>query len=243
VLERLEAKLESIAKPTVVCCVGAEPRNRGKTVWVDTLDQAGEAVVALLSGNTWKPRVLSDAARVASALAQVDPRAAFERKQILGLYTGGTLAYETTHLLDAAFGGDHPHRIIDLGDDQYTVGRPHPMIDPRVRLDMIERAANDATVGVVLLDLVLGKGAHANPAEPLATAVGGARRIAHAQGRELVFLASVIGTARDPQGLAAQTGLLEEAGIAVLATNADAARCAAMLTSPQLRSKWMPKEA
>jgi succinyl-CoA synthetase alpha subunit len=243
VLERLEAKLERIAKPTVVCCIGAQPRNAGKTVWVETLDKAGDAVVALLGGRRWESRLFSDAASVAKQLAALDAANALERNRILGLYTGGTLAYETSHLLEAAFGSDHSQRIVDLGDDQYTVGRPHPMIDPRVRTDMIVQAGSDADIGVVLLDLVLGNGAHANPAASLAAAVSEARRIAEAQRRQLAFLASVVGTVRDPQGLSAQIEILEQAGIGVLATNADAARCAAMLVSAQVRSQWMPKEA
>jgi FdrA protein len=105
------------------------------------------------------------------------------------------------------------------------------------------RAADDPGIGVLLVDLVLGKGAHDNPAAPLAESVSEARRIARAGGRDIVVLATVIGTARDPQGLAAQTALLEEAGIATLATNADAARCAAMLVHPPLRREWMPETA
>ena len=242
VLARLEAKLATLAKPTVVCCVGEKPRAGEHIVWVDTLDQAGDAAVALLSGRRWQPRRFGDAARVARRMAEADATAG-EGRQIRGLYTGGTLAYETAHLLAAAFGADHRHRILDLGDDEYTVGRPHPMIDPSVRNDMIVRCGSDRDVGVVLLDLVLGKGAHANPAESLAAAVGEARRAAAAAGRSLSFVASIVGTQRDPQGLATQQKLLEQAGVSVLATNADAARCAAMLVAPQLAARWMTQEA
>jgi hypothetical protein len=187
--------------------------------------------------------MFGDAAKVRQRLAAIDGAASLEGKRILGLYTGGTLAYETSHLLRKACGVDHPHRILDLGDDQYTVGRPHPMIDPSVRTDKILEAAGDAGVGVLLLDLVLGKGSHDNPAEPLAAAVSEARRIAAQDGRKLAFVASIVGTARDPQDFAAQTAQLEAAGIALLATNADAARCAAMLVNPGLRAQWTSTEA
>jgi FdrA protein len=242
VLARLEAKLATITKPTVVCCVGEKPRAGERTVWVDTLDQAGDAAVALLSGRRWQPRRFGDAARVTRRMAESDATAG-AGKTILGLYTGGTLAYETGHLLAAALGADHPHRVLDLGDDEYTVGRPHPMIDPSVRNDMIVRAGSDRGIGVVLLDLVLGKGAHANPAESLVVAVGDAKRAAATEGRSLAFVASIVGTSRDPQGLAAQQEALEQAGVSVLATNADAARCAAMLVAPQLAARWMTQEA
>lgn len=239
VLRVLEAKLDMLRKPAVVCCIGAPPRAGGRTLWVATLDEAADAAAAVLAGRAWSARPFTDAHRVRQCLAP--PAAAgCAGRRILGLYTGGTLAYETDHVLTGALGADHGQRIVDLGDDEYTVGRPHPMIDPSVRNEMIVRAGDDADVGVVLLDLVLGKGAHENPAQPLVQAVGEAQRRAAAHGRRIAFLASIVGTARDPQGLAAQTEALERAGVGVLASNADAARCAALLGDPALRSRWLP---
>ncbi len=107
---------------------------------------------------------------------------------------------------------------------------------------MILKAACAPEVGVVLLDLVLGKGSHENPAEPLATAVKEARRIAARQGRQVAFLASIVGTIRDPQDLAAQRAQLEEAGIGIFSTNADVARYAALLVRSELQERWMGRE-
>ena len=183
--------------------------------------------------------MFSDVGGVRAQLDRAGTNGDVQGRQILGLYTGGTLAYETSHLLQAAFGAGHPHRILDLGDDQYTVGRPHPMIDPGVRTDKIIEAASDPQVRLLLLDLVLGTGAHGDPAEPLASAVHQARRIAAKDGRRLGALASIVGTAGDPQDLGAQRLRLQEAGIAVLASNSDATRCAAMLVKPALRNQWM----
>ncbi len=243
VLDGLKRKLESISKPTVVCCIGAKPDAAGKTVWVDTLDQVADAAAALLSGKSWNCGTFSDAALVRKHLAGLDDRSGFQGRQILGLYTGGTLAYETGHLLTRALGEGHAHNILDLGDDEYTVGRPHPMIDPKVRTDMIVKAGSDGNVGVLLLDLVLGKGAHENPAEPLASAVEEARRSAAQDGRQVAFLAYILGTAGDPQGLEAQAAQLQEAGIRVFSTNADAARYAAMLVKPELQTQWIAQAA
>jgi FdrA protein len=242
VLERVEARLAAMPKPAVVCCVGARPRGQGKVVWVDTLHQAAEAIVAAMAGERWERRRLSDPARVGTCLRSLAD-AGVGARGILGLYTGGTLAYEAEHILRDVFGPRHPHRILDLGDDEYTVGRPHPMIDPRMRGEMIVRAGGNPQVGVLLVDLVLGRGAHDNPAAALVEAVDEARRIARSDGRGIAVLACVIGTAGDPQGLASQTALLEEAGIATLATNADAARCAAMSVHPQLRAEWLREVA
>ena len=242
VLSRLEAKLDALQKPVVVCCVGAAPRVTGQTLWVETLDQAADAAVALLGARKWNNRLFSDVATVRTQLAATEGSGDLGHQRILGLYTGGTLAYETSYLFKTAFGSEHPHRMLDLGDDQYTVGRPHPMIDPGVRTDKILAAGSDPDIGVLLLDLVLGKGSHENPAEPLAAAVNEAQRIAARDGRRIACLASIIGTARDPQGLADQTAQLRQAGIGILATNSDAARCAAMLVNPELRTQWL-KEA
>lgn len=242
VLARIEAKLDAIRKPTIVCCIGTGPRVTGRTVWVETLDQAADAAVALLSAQPFRPRALSDPAAVRRVLAHADGAGAAD-KSILGLYTGGTLAYETGHLLRSACGADHAHTVLDLGDDEYTVGRPHPMIDPGVRTDKILEAGRDPRVGVLLVDLVLGQGSHEDPAAPLAAAVTQARDAAARDGRALACVASILGTSRDPQDLAAQRATLEAAGIGVLATNPDAARCAAMLARPSLRAQWLTEEA
>ncbi len=193
--------------------------------------------------SSWQPADFSDADRVAGALATVRTLDGAQGRQILGLYTGGTLAYETKHLLNQALGPKHAHRILDLGDDEYTVGRPHPMIDPTLRDDMIRKAGADPAVGVMLLDLVLGQGAHENPAESLAAAVTEARRIAASEGRQVAFLGYILGTAGDPQNLDAQATQLQAAGVHLFSSNADAARCAAMLVKPELQASWLNKEA
>ncbi len=239
VLDRVKAKLAQIDKPSVVCCIGAPAAVAAKTIFVETLDQAADAVIAALSGRAWNAARFSEADRVAREWADLKQRPHAQGRLIIGLYTGGTLAYETRHLLNGALGRDHPHRILDLGDDEYTVGRPHPMIDPTLRTEMVRMAGADPEVAVLLLDLVLGQGAHENPAESLAAAVSDAQRIARDGGRRLDCLATILGTAGDPQNLSAQAAQLQAAGIHLLASNADAARCAAMLVQPELQAKWL----
>jgi FdrA protein len=119
------------------------------------------------------------------------------------------------------------HRVVDLGADEHTVGRAHPMLDPTARVKAIASAASEGDVAVLLLDVVLGHGAAADPAGDLAPALETARAEARARGRELAVVASVIGTAADPQGLAGQTARLERAGAWLLPSNAQAARAAA----------------
>ena len=131
------------------------------------------------------------------------------------------------------------HRLLDLGADEFTVGRPHPMLDPRDRAERVRAAGHDATVGVILLDLVLGRSAHENPAEPLAAAIRDARAAAAAAARPLFVVASVVGTDRDPQGVRAQVRALEAAGTEVLPSNAEAARFGALLVEPALAGRLL----
>lgn len=244
VLARIRTRLAEIAKPSVVCCIGAPPDVAGPTLFVETLDQAADAVIARLGGLPWRAAPFSDRELVIREWESLKQHIAGPGRQILGLYTGGTLAYETRHLLATALGTGHPHRVLDLGDDEYTVGRPHPMIDPTLRTEMIRQAGADPAVGVLLLDLVLGQGAHENPAESLAMAVSEAQRIARDDGRQLACLAYILGTAGDPQDLHAQAAQLRASGVHLFASNADAARVAAMRVQPDLQANWLTsKEA
>ena len=123
------------------------------------------------------------------------------------------------------------HRILDLGADEFTVGRPHPMLDAEARATRVREAARDGDVGVLLLDVVLGRGAHPDPAGILADAVRDARKAA---GRALLAVASVVGTEADPQRLSGQLERLRAAGVEVLPSNAQAARFTALALRPDL---------
>jgi len=160
----------------------------------------------------------------------------------VGLFGGGSLAAEARLALAQVgvettvpeevlrVGAPIPgtgHIVVDTGDDAYTVGRPHPMVDQAVRCGLIRAAGADPAVSVVLLDLVLGDGAHLDPAPELAEAVREARR---ARGTTpLAVVASVCGAAADPQQPARQRAALEEAGVRVEGSAFRAARLAATL--------------
>ena len=121
--------------------------------------------------------------------------------------------------------------MIDFGDDELTAGRPHPMIDQRLRLDRLAAEAADPDVAVILLDVVLGHGAHPDPASELAAAIIAALagRESAATRRDLAVVVSLIGARSDPQGLTVQATALAEAGAHVFASNAQAARFACEL--------------
>jgi FdrA protein len=157
--------------------------------------------------------------------AAVDARRTGGR--LLGLYSGGSLAHEAVTILEPALGaiggnaghgGDDGHAIFDLGEEEYTQGRPHPMVDLEVRLTMLDAVADD--VGCVLLDVVIGHGSHPDPAGGLAPAL---RPLAE----RMPVIAHVCGTDADPQVAGRQEATLREAGVIVAPTNAAAARLAA----------------
>jgi succinyl-CoA synthetase alpha subunit len=157
-----------------------------------------------------------------------------EQWRIRGLYSGGSLAGEAKLVLRASLGAEATkrHEIIDLGDDEFTVGRPHPMIDPRLRNEHLATAAADPSTAVILFDVVLGYGSNADPAGALASAIHGARAEATLDGRRFAVVASVCGTSGDPQDLSAQEARLAEAGVILAQSNARAARLAARIVAP-----------
>lgn len=242
VLPALERALQGAGKPAVACCLGLSGTTSGGALWVETLDDAADAGVALLDKREWKPRPFRDPTAVRARLGRMGPGVEPTGAGLLGLYAGGTLAQEARLLLEpllgpVGFNGPAtrgPHRILDLGDGAYTVGRPHPMIDPEARAERIRAAGRASGVAVLLFDLMLGRGAHPDPAGSVATAVREARATAERDGRRLLAVASVVGTRHDPQDLARQSAQLEEAGVAVLPTNAEAARFTALLLEPTL---------
>lgn len=149
--------------------------------------------------------------------------------RLLGLYSGGSLAHEAVTILEpelGAIGGnaghgddDTGHAIFDLGEEEYTQGRPHPMVDLEVRLGMLELAAASVGLGCVLLDVVIGHGSHEDPAGGLAPAL-------RALAQRVPVIAHVCGTEGDPQVASRQVRTLREAGVIVAPTNAAAARLA-----------------
>ncbi len=140
-----------------------------------------------------------------------------------GLFVGGTLKEEAA-VLCAAAGADAV--LVDFGDDDYTEGRAHPMIDPSLRLERLAEVAADPTTGVILLDVVLGHGAEDDPAASLAPALAGVRP---------PVVVAVVGTAHDPQDRDRQVAALVAAGAEVHLSNAGATRRAlALLGRPRM---------
>jgi len=171
-----------------------------------------------------------------------------EQRYIRGLYTGGTLAYETLVILGRMIGDVYSNAplnpalklagsfrsvkdsIVDLGEEEFTMGRAHPMIDPTMRKMRLVEEAKDPEVAVIIMDFMLGHGAHSDPAGAMLGAIADANKIAEKDGRALPMLARVCGTEQDPQPLSDQIGKLRGAGIEVLPTNALMAIASALIS-------------
>ena len=207
VARRVLGAAAATGKPVIACLLGWKEAPPAPVRLVDTLDEAARSAVTALGGT---PSVL--------AAPPAPPRSG---GGVLGLYTGGSLCEEARSLVGTA-----GYRFDDFGSERYTRGRPHPMIDPSLRNAAVAAAGADAQVGVLLVDVVLGDGAHADPAAALAPAVLAARASAGGQGRRLHVIGHVVGTDQDPQSLARQEARLREAGALVCPSNRLAAELA-----------------
>lgn len=217
--------------------------SRESSAQTSTTGSPGESSAQTTSAQT-STAVGSEGSSTRSSAA---PGVTLGRTGVLrGLFAGGTLCYEAMVIAAERLGpiysnvpieeswridprvsaGASPaqvgrHVMIDFGADELTVGRPHPMIDQRLRLERLAAEAGDPDTAVIMLDVVLGYGAHPDPAGELAEAIAAAK-----SGRELEVIVSLIGTPTDPQGLAEQAAELSNAGAHVFASNATAARFA-----------------
>ena len=224
VAKRVIDTLAHSEKPCTVCFLGADaPSLPGNVSFARTLKAAAELATGRSSKNK-KPE-----------FKPIIPHVPPGRQRIHGLFCGGTLSSEAQVVfLDQgvsvasnapipgaeAIGSGTSHVLIDLGSDEYTRGRPHPMIDPTVRDEELTKALADPTLAVILLDVVIGFGAHPDPAGTIV-------RVVTAAGTERpIVVASVTGTDDDPQDRRTQMAKLVDGGIVVAPTNADAATLA-----------------
>jgi FdrA protein len=239
VVAKLVDTLETLGKPAVLAIMGVHAFPAPRDVhFAQTLEDAAIAAAGLAGRR--EPRDLEMPADQLDDLVNEQARG-FDPGQrfVRGLYSGGTLAWEAVALLAERLDGVAPgvsgegrgHRVTDLGGDVFTVGRPHPMIDGAVRREWIAREAADPTTAVLLLDVVLGYGAHPDPAGELVPALERVRTSVASDGRRLAVIASVTGTEQDPQRRSAQVAALRKAGVVVMGSNAQAARVAALVAA------------
>jgi succinyl-CoA synthetase alpha subunit len=249
VAARVLAAARKVRKPVVVNFVGADATAQAANLhFARTLDDASRAAVALANGRAPARR---PSARIPPRALDGMPRLARGQRYLRGLYSGGTFCYEACALLGDLIGTvrsnapvDHEleladvwqsveHTVVDLGDDEFTRGRPHPMIDQTLRNERLVKEADDPSVAVILLDVVLGYGAHPDPATSIAAAVKTARVRAARQRRRIAFVGFICGTDADPQDYARQESALRSAGVILADSNAQAVRVAAAIARRQ----------
>lgn len=226
--------LHSVSKPVVTIFLGEKPtQHEGNVYQAYTLEETARIAVDLAKGNEIKADYNQGDFEVANKDLKPGQRT------IKGLFSGGTLASEAAVLISDALGlgsqitnedgyvlKKDGHVVVDLGDDKYTQGKPHPMIDPETRARFIDEAGADEQTAVILLDFVLGYGSHDDMATALLPSIQKAVSHAQTEGRTLHVVASVCGTETDPQDYQAQKKKLAEAGIIVKDSNNEAVRTA-----------------
>jgi len=250
VAAQVVAALEATGKGAVVHFIGLArapgwPPGDSRVRYAASLEEAAGMAVAIAEDRRYEPRGFERTEKeIAALVARETVGMAKTQRFIRGYFTGGTLADEAWILLHAFTGAVHSnnqtdpqfvledprssvgHTVVDLGDDVFTVGRPHPMIDPSTRTERIDAEAADDSIAVMLVDIVLGYGSHADPAGALVPSLVAARAAAAMRGGQLAVVASITGTPGDHQGYAQQKAKLEEAGVVVMPSNFQASMLA-----------------
>ncbi len=241
-----------IKKPVVGIFLGGDPevvKNAG-AIPANTLEEAGLIASSLAKGKSMDEfkKLLEEREKEILAIAERESKNKKEgQKYVRGLYTGGTLCDEAMLLSRQIIGevyGNAPlnpefklkdswisqeNTFVDLGEDEFTVGRPHPMIDFTLRNKKILEEAKDPSVAVILLDVVLGYGSNMQPGDELAPAIKEAKELAEKDGRNITFVCSITGTDKDPQDRSKVKKQLEDAGAIIMPSNAAAAKLASYI--------------
>jgi succinyl-CoA synthetase alpha subunit len=255
VVDLILAQIAKSDKLTVVCFMGGDMSKVSEVknaIPARTLQEGGILAAQAAGADVGDIETMIAEETKALQVQSIELQAALnsEQKYLRGLFSGGTLCYEAQviwrDMLDDPVYSNAPlpgepalkdstksqeHTTVDLGEEEFTVGRPHPMIDNDLRIRRLLQEAADPEVGVIIMDVVIGYGAHPDPAAELGSAVEDARQIAEDTGRKLHFVASVTGTEQDPQGLQHTIKTLKRFGVIVCDSNAAAARLTAMIVN------------
>ena len=250
VREKITERLRAVKKPVVTVFMGEKPTYHEEGFYhAYTLDEAARLAVGLVRGTKEEEN-------------QPEIEGGFkreEKKTIKAYYSGGTLAGEAAMLIKDALDMEIPpediagymlktdgHIVVDLGDDVYTQGKPHPMIDPAKRIECMKEALADPSTGVILFDVMLGYGSHEDMAGALLPSIMELKKKAETEGRKLFFVATVCGTRKDYQGYDAAVETLKKADVIVCGTNKQAVKAAVRLIGRDFEEptkEICPKEA
>jgi len=246
VMLKILEKVSKFKKPVVACFLGGDNTvlSNSKVHPTENLEQTANALVALSNKNEI-PKNSKLKVNIESLINNINLNQ-IKGKYVRGVYTGGTLAFESMLILSSKLAGvysnistdkkynlDNPqiskeNTVVDMGEDFFTDGQPHPMIDPKQRSLRIINDAKDNETAVILFDCVLGYGSHDDPSESIIKSI---KEVKKNRGDSIVFVGSVTGTDHDPQNRVNQEKILVEAGAIILPTNAQAAEFVVTLVS------------
>lgn len=244
VAQKVFEVINKAKKPIVAHFIGlkAEDFEGTKALFTGTLDETALKACKLINMGFTEDIFINDSTLKELADKEKEKHNS-SQKYLRGLYTGGTLCKEAIILLNSLFSvySNIPidekfklpdsrksieNTIIDLGEDEFTRGLPHPMIAPELRTESMIKEGTSFDVSVVLFDVMLGYGSHENPAKIAADAIKEIRKINEPEKRHITFIASICGVDEDPQNFTIQKEILEEAAVIVMPTNAQAVKLA-----------------
>ncbi|REB05278.1 acyl-CoA synthetase FdrA [Sporosarcina sp. BI001-red] len=240
--EKVLAQIKQCSKPVVVWFIGGDE---------EKVKQAGGHFAKMSKEAALKAVILAGAnedelnkrALNLPLIDEVRAKLKPEQRYIRGLFSGGTLCDEAMHIVMEKFEDvysniqrdpeyrlkdvsvSEAHTFIDFGDDQFTQGKPHPMIDPSTRIERFKQEAKDPSVGVIVMDFVLGYGSHEDPVGVMLPSIIDAKQAAEAEGRHLEVIGYILGTELDSQNLEGQISKLLASG----ATHASSSQNAGLL--------------
>ena len=238
--KKILEEIKNVDKPVVICFIDGnkEDEKDSKAIFVYGLYEAAKKAVELSSGCKEEIEKENNSFIDAKELKKsLKP----EQRYFRGLFCGGTLCAEALSILRGSFDSVrsnvakneneklenindyHGNVLLDLGEDEFTVGKPHPMIEPTLRLDRIIKEAKDEEVGVILMDFELGYGSHEDPVGVTIKSIKEAKNIANSHGRNLIFVAYICGTDIDKQNYEDQRKMLEQEGVLIAESNIEAA--------------------
>ena len=251
-LANLTPKILQCHKPVIACFLGLKQMSlfsdlRHRTA--RTMDDAAAIAVQMATGHA-PPRFDANSSNFQNLIRREQVNKNPDQRYLRGIFAGGTFCFQAQQILQEAgmvvysnspLNGNlkladpmrsKEHTLVDMGTDDFTVGKPHPIIDSRLRQERIEAESQDSEVAILLLDFVLGFNSSPDPAGELVAAIDEAKEKAKNRGGCLSVVASICGTEDDPQSLSHQMNALEEAGVIVFPSSAQAAQfCALLITS------------
>lgn len=251
-LAQVFPRIQGCSKPVLACFLGGTKTLQKEHPYIHlthTIDDAARAAVKIVAGDE-NPFIFAEPPISRTRLQSEKARMKPGQKYIRGIFAGGTFCFQSQQILqeagikaysNAPLDGNPElpelhcsvkHTLVDMGADEFTSGRPHPMIDPSQRRERILAEAQDPEVAVLLLDFVLGFNVSSDPAGELLPAIARAKEEAGKRGGHLCVVASVCGTEEDPQVFTKQVRRLDEAGVVVYPSNAQSAQfCATLIQS------------